>query len=166
MGVLRLAPGTYQLRVALHESGTARTGSVLVDLNVAEPKESVLRGFTLSSTLESRIPVAGYEREDPVLPTPPVTTRAFERADELIAYVELTNPDEKEFILVMDIHTPDGRSVSQAMGQPESDGKSVVVVSRRLALSTLESGDYQMAFRAVDADGEELAVRRTRFSVH
>ncbi len=166
MGKLRLEPGSYQLRVALYESGADRTGSVLVDLEVPALKAGLLRGMALSSVMESRIPVAGYNRVDAVLPMPPVTTRTFDRADELILYVELINPDEKDFNLVMDMRTVDGRPVMYVEDKaPSSDGEPVLLVSRRVALSDLESGEYQVTFRAIDLDGDELAVRQTRFRV-
>ena len=166
MATLRLAPGSYQLRVALYESGAALTGSVFVDLEVPAPKAGLLRGVALSSTMESRVPVAGYDRVKAVLPTPLVTTRTFDRADELILYVELTNPDKKDFNFVMDIQTVDGRPVMHEKGQaPSSDGEPVLLVSRRVALSDFEPGGYQVNFRAIDLDGDELAVRRTLFRV-
>jgi len=166
MGMLRLAAGTYQLRVAVHESGAALTGSVLTDLEVPEPDDGVLRGAALSSIQQAQIPVAGYDREKTSLPTPITTTRLFHGDDELLAYIEVANPDERSFNLVLEILDPSGRSVKHVEGKaPGTREETVAVLSMRVALGTLAPDDYRLAIRAVDAEGKDIAERRVNFTV-
>ena len=83
-----LAPGRYQLRVAAREALGGRTGSVFLDLDV--PDFAVLP-VAVSDVLltSSRAEQTATGKSTPafgaLLPTPPVTTRAFTTADTLTA---------------------------------------------------------------------------------
>ena len=164
--VLRLPPGSYQLRVVVHETGAGRTGSVVSHLEVPKLEEGLLRGVALSSKAESRIPMAGLEGDLAALPGPLSATRHFRRNDELIAYVELLNPSGKDLRLVMALRSEDGRTVTRFEdAAPETSGKSVLVVSRRFPLSELARGDYRLDIRAMSLDGREFAARQAAFAV-
>ena len=83
---LELPPGSYQLRVAVRESG-GRTGSVFYDLFVPDFAKDPLSisGIVVSSAAAGAVPTAGAIPEiGDALKTPPTTSRVFSAADELL----------------------------------------------------------------------------------
>jgi VWFA-related protein len=88
---LELPPGSYQLRVAVRESG-GRTGSVFYDLFVPDFAKDPLSisGIVVTSTAAGAVPTAGAIAElGDALKTPPTTSRVFSSADELAVLAEV-----------------------------------------------------------------------------
>jgi VWFA-related protein len=88
---LELAPGSYQLRVAVRESG-GKTGSVFYDLTVPDFSKDPLSmsGVIVSSSTAGGVPTAGSVPEiGEALKTPPTTSRVFSASDELSVLAEV-----------------------------------------------------------------------------
>ena len=88
---LELLPGSYQLRVAVKESG-GRTGSVFYDLFVPDFAKDPLSisGVVVSSLAAGAMPTAGAIAEiGDALKTPPTTSRVFSTSDELSVLAEV-----------------------------------------------------------------------------
>jgi hypothetical protein len=88
---LELPPGSYQLRVAVRESG-GRTGSVFYDLSVPDFAKDPLSisGVVVTSMAAGTVPTAGAIPEiGDALKTPPTTSRVFSSADELSVLAEV-----------------------------------------------------------------------------
>jgi VWFA-related protein len=88
---LELPPGSYQLRVAVRESG-GRTGSVFYDLSVPDFAKDPLSisGVVVTSMAAGTVPTAGAIAEiGDALKTPPTTSRVFSSADELSVLAEV-----------------------------------------------------------------------------
>jgi VWFA-related protein len=88
---LELPPGSYQLRVAVRESG-GRTGSVFYDLFVPDFAKDPLSisGVVVTSMAAGTVPTAGAIPEiGDALKTPPTTSRVFSSADELSVLAEV-----------------------------------------------------------------------------
>ena len=88
---LELPPGSYQLRVAVRESG-GRTGSVFYDLFVPDFAKDPLSisGVVVTSVAAGTVPTAGAIPEiGDALKTPPTTSRVFSSADELSVLAEV-----------------------------------------------------------------------------
>ena len=88
---LELPPGSYQLRVAVRESG-GKTGSVFYDLFVPDFAKDPLSisGVVVTSMAAGAVPTAGAIPEiGDALKTPPTTSRVFSSADELSVLAEV-----------------------------------------------------------------------------
>jgi VWFA-related protein len=88
---LELPPGSYQLRIAVRESG-GRTGSVFYDLLVPDFSKDPLgiSGIIVSSLAAGAVPTAGAIPEiGDALKTPPTTSRVFSAGDELSVLAEV-----------------------------------------------------------------------------
>jgi VWFA-related protein len=87
-----LPPGRYQLRVAAHDVGSARVGSVNFDLDVPDYGKLPLSmsGLLLTSRAGTKILTA---RGDPLLqrtmPAPPVALRTFPKDDDVLVLAEI-----------------------------------------------------------------------------
>jgi hypothetical protein len=164
---LRLRPGRYQLRAAVREVGGGHVGTVVTELQVPDVDDAVLRGLAITSEREARVPVAGFGEIGSALPVAPATTRTFDGEDVLIAFLEVTADRDEDFELLLEVRNgSDDAIVSQVGGPapPRRDGE-VLMLSKRVALSRLEPGDYRLVFRALSPEGEALSERSDRFSV-
>ena len=89
---VELPPGRYQLRVAAHDSGSGKVGTVIYDLDVPDFSKGALSmsGIAITSTAGSVQPTL---RADPqlvqVLPGPPIGRRTFQRDDEMALFAEV-----------------------------------------------------------------------------
>ena len=167
MRVLRLEPGSYRIQSVVHEVDTGHVASVESNLEVPELRKATLRGVTLTSELESRIPVAsdasdGWSRG--YLPSPePV----FGRADKLLALVELANPKGKRRLqLNLQVLDEEASQVFFAVSPVQATDKGrPVVVSKEVPLVDFAPGQYRVAFRLQTRTGKKLAERQAAFTV-
>ena len=77
---LSLAPGRYQLRIAVREQARGRAGAVYCDLIVPDPKKEplVMSGLVVSATGAGRVPSASIDSGfSAMLEGPPTTVRTF-----------------------------------------------------------------------------------------
>jgi hypothetical protein len=88
-----LAPGSYQLRVALREMSAGLAGTVFVDVDVADLRAAtVIDGILIGAASARAVPASA---PDAALltrwPLPPTTRRLFTRADTLAAFVRIVS---------------------------------------------------------------------------
>jgi hypothetical protein len=89
---LELAPGRYQLRVAVREGNSKKAGMVTYDLDVPDFTKAplVMSGVALTSAMSGAAPT--IRPKDPLeklLPGPLTTFREFSQADELALFTEI-----------------------------------------------------------------------------
>ena len=154
-----LEPGRYQVRVASHETGGGRSGSILYDLEVPDFSEGPLQmsGIALASADASRTPTAKADEQfREVLPTQPTTLRDFVLGDELFVFSEIYDNETDTS------HTVDIRTTIRA-----DDGRVVFDLTDERSSDELEGkrGGYGHALR-IPLDGVEpgLYVLRTEAS--
>ena len=90
--VLKVPPGTYQLRIGARDGG-GDVGTVIYDLEAPDFSKGpiAMSGLVLTSTTSARIQTAtpgGNDLKD-VLPAPPSASREFPRGDDLAVFAEI-----------------------------------------------------------------------------
>jgi VWFA-related protein len=171
MTVLELRPGTYRLRVGVHENGAGFTGSVHYDLEVPKQAddEPVMSGLFLTSRMNSEVPVAARDEDRKRVPVIPTTRRRFAPDDEITIYAETYKPKKKsaqtELTVETQIRRAGGEVVyeSRASADIKESSSKRLVYESRLDLSTLPPGQYILELLARDADGTPRAKRTTTF---
>jgi VWFA-related protein len=168
---VNLPPGRYQVRVAGHESGGGRLGSVYTELVVPDfAKEPfVMSGIVIASAAETQRTLTA--RPDPVLndvlPGPPATDRVFAPGEEVAVYVDVYDnvrtPAHRVDIQTT-VRAEDGRTVFQAAEERDSSelqgrrgGYSHVV---RVPLTGFAPGPYLLEVQASSRMGKEAAATR------
>ncbi|MGQ0735773.1 MAG: VWA domain-containing protein, partial [Acidobacteriota bacterium] len=87
-----LPPGRYQLRVAVREANTRRSGSVLCDVDVPDFFKEPMSMSSLALTSASSAVAPTARPKDPLaklLPAPLTTYREFAQADEIALFTEV-----------------------------------------------------------------------------
>jgi VWFA-related protein len=95
---MELSPGIYQVRIGARESGNAKVGTVLLDLDVPDfSKEKLaMSGLVITSASASGVPTARADDQfKDVLPGAPTTIRDFPRQDEVATFVEVYDNDTR-----------------------------------------------------------------------
>jgi VWFA-related protein len=173
---LSLPAGSYELRVAAHDSAGGRAGSVHYRLEVPDFGQTplVLSGVVLTSALGAFTPTP-YPDEAlrSVLPAPPVALRQFPQNDTFVVYCEAY--DNEAFIphrvdLTMAATADDGRvrfktaevhDVAELNGKP---GRYAFAV--RVPMRDLPIGSYVLTVRAQSTIGQQPpATRQIPFTV-
>ncbi len=172
-----LEPGRYQVRVASHETGGGRSGSILYDLEVPDFSDGPLQmsGIALASADASRTPTAKADEQfREVLPTQPTTLRDFVLGDELFVFSEIYD-NETDTSHTVDIRTTvradDGRVVFDLSDERSSDelegkrgGYGHVL---RIPLEGVEPGLYVLRTEARSRlDRDASAAREVPFRLH
>jgi hypothetical protein len=172
---LELAPGRYQLRVAVYETAGGARGSVLYDLDVPDFRSQALSmsGIVMTSVAAAEQPTPRFDDRlkselQSVLPGPPGARRVFARSDEMAAFVEAYvggGAKSAELTVTTTLTAATGAVVFR------SDQKRRVVAERcqialRLPMNELAPGTYTLAFAAdaAPAAGKPI-VRQVSFAV-
>ena len=172
MLVLELPPGSYQLRIGVHETGADRIGSVYYDLDVpgTADDDPVMSGLLLTSRDDSGIPVAASEEDKKRVPVIPSTRRRFASDDELIVYAEAFEPKKEsartDLTLQALVRSAAGDVVYQLGNRDEMKTRSSDHLSQefRIDLSRLPPGHFTLELQTLDEDGSIRANRSTLFS--
>ena len=173
---LELPPGRYQLRVAAHDGGGRKTGSVLYDLDVPDFSKLPfsMSGIALGSALEDATPLARIDEQlRALLPAVPSAQLTFSPGDELVLFVEVyDNQGDKphKVDLAATITTDDGAELfkmdevrDSTEMQSKRGGYGYVA---RLPLRGLEAGSYVLTVSARSRLGDgPSAERQTIFRV-
>ena len=173
---LELPPGRYQLRLAAHDSGGRKAGSVLYDLEVPDFSKLPLSmsGMALGSALDAVTPLARIDDQlRAFLPVVPSSRRTFSTNDELVLFVEVyDNQGDKphKVEIAATITTDEGRQLfkmDEVRDSTEMQGKrGGYGYVARLPLRGLEAGSYVLTVSARSRLGEgPSAERQTVFSV-
>jgi VWFA-related protein len=171
---LTLAPGDYQLRIAVAEHAVGATGSVLCDVSVPDPATPGLRMTPiLASSGEALALPSAYN--DPgllrALGGPPTTARTFDGGDTLSAYVELVDGgasavrDVDILTVVRDAH---GRDIVRS---PQPKANAAVAAGQSFAyaidlpLKAFAAGNYVLRIEARAPGLAEPVARELAFAV-
>ncbi|MCM2257209.1 MAG: VWA domain-containing protein, partial [Vicinamibacteria bacterium] len=169
----RLPPGRHQLRVAAHDAGNGRVGSVVMDLTVPDFHREPLSisGIAIGSSIAQAMSTA---RPDPelgqALPTAPVASREFPRNDQAVAYAEVYDNEVEPHTL--DVTTTvtrleDGRvALSRSEEQASSSLRDRrIAVTVTLPVAELAAGTYVLKVATRTRTGSASAERVVPFSV-
>ena len=171
-----LGVGRYQLRVAAHDQGSGKAGSVVYDLTVPDFVRTPLAmsGIALTSASALAAPtLRPDEALKQVLPGPPVALRTFPQNDQIALFVEVydnqPSPPHKVDIRTT-VATGEGRvtiTAEETRDSSELKGRSGAYGYRAaMALKDLDPGDYVLTVAAKSRLVETPAVeRQLRFTV-
>jgi hypothetical protein len=166
---LDLAPGRYEVRVAVHDRGTGRVGSAHISATVPDYAGAPLELSGI--VLERARPSAAAGPVAAVVASLPTTVRAFGRDEPLTAFVRVyQGTARREPIQPVSVHT----RIETAAGALAVDHEFVVEASRfaadrgadcrmRIPLAQLEPGEYLLSIEAAVAD--RRVTREVRFTV-
>ena len=168
-----LPPGRHQLRVAAHDAGNDRTGSVLMDLSIPDFAKAPLSvsGIAIASAMAQTTPTA---RPDPelgqALPAAPAAWREFLRDDQVVAYAEVYDNEPAPHTLEVTTtvtRLDDGSVVSRSSQEHASDSlqERKVGVTATLPLPDLDDGTYVLKIAARTRHGGATAEREVPFTV-
>src|SRR5262249_6283369 len=114
---MEVPAGSYQLRVAAHDSTGGAVGSVLYDLDVPDFTKSrfAMSGLVLTSASAGRQPTTKADAElGSLLPGPPVAERAFPQNDQLAVFADVYDNDvtpAHKVDITMTLRSDEGRVV-------------------------------------------------------
>jgi VWFA-related protein len=170
-----LPAGRYQLRVAAHEGGEGRVGSVLYDLEVPDFARLPfsMSGLVLSSAAAIEPTIRQDEGLRQVLPGPPAGSRSFPQNDDIGVFTEVydnegSKPHKVDIVLTVTsaegtvlLKTEDVRDSADLGGNRGGYGYAT-----RLSLRTLPPGSYVMRIAATSRlGGGPAAKRQVQFAV-
>ena len=171
---LTLAPGEYQLRIGVRESGGGAAGSVLCDVVVPDPAVPGLAMTPIVVSTSSAITVPSAYNDPGLLWAlggPPTTARGFAGSDTLSAYVELIDAGAaaiRAIDLLTVVRDARGRDVVRS-AQPKANGR--VAAGRSFAyavdlpLRALAPGRYVLRIEARASGLAEPLARELTFDV-
>jgi len=173
---MELAPGRYELRVAVRDPGNSNVGAVSYDLEVPDflkPPIS-LSGLTLTSLAGAAMftPRADEQLKD-VLPAAPVAVRTFPQNDELALFAEVYDNSAStphEVSVVASVRADNGGIVYEAEEIMDSSALDAARASfpytARIPLYDIAPGEYVLDVEARSSVGTTLrASRRIGFTV-
>ena len=123
---LTLAPGEYQLRIGVRESGGGAAGSVLCDVVVPDPAVPGLAMTPIVVSTSSAITVPSAYNDPGLLWAlggPPTTARGFAGSDTLSAYVELDRRRRRRHPRHRPPHRGPRRARPRRRPQPAAEGQ-------------------------------------------
>jgi VWFA-related protein len=157
---ITLAPGRYQLRIGLRESGNGSMGTVFCDVQVPDFSHEPLSmsGMLITSGSSKLVPtvlsdnLVGHE----LLPGPATSSRTFPEGDTLAAYVEIYDNlrvANNVVAVTTRLVAEDGREVftsRDVLRAParRNDGPATLAVSRSIPLKDVRPGRYLLQVEA------------------
>ena len=162
--------GSYQLRVAAHDSSGGAVGSVLYDLEVPDFSKSriAMSGLVLTSAWGMRWPTAKQDAElGSLLPGPPVAMRSFPQNDQLAVFTDVydndVSPAHKDDISLT-LRSDAGRVVfknDEERNTADLAGKrGGFAYSTTLSLADFDPGLYVLKVEARSRLGNEVTASR------
>jgi hypothetical protein len=158
---LALAPGRYQLRIGVRETGAGMLGTVFYDLDVPDfTKEPLsMSGMLLTAATSPLVPglIADKLIGADLLPGPATSRRTFAQSDELALYAEIYDnlpaPQNHTIALTTRLLGEDGREVfaSRETRQGAAQGNvssSTFGLSKRISLKDVAPGRYLLRVEA------------------
>ncbi len=158
-----LAPGRYQLRVAVREGNTKKAGSVTFDLNVPDFAKSPLSmsSLALTSAMSSVAPT--IRPKDPLeklLPGPLSSDREFSPSDELAFFIEVydTIKQAHKVEIAATVKAEGGQTVFQSREERDSSerggGAGGYGFQARVPLKGMAPGLYVLRVEATARVGD------------
>jgi VWFA-related protein len=163
-------PGSYQLRVAAHDTNGGAVGSVLYDLEVPDFSKSrfAMSGLVLTSARAAMQPTAKPDQElRSLLPGPPVAARSFPQNDQIAIFTDVYDNDltpVHKVDITMTLRSDQGRvmfkneeerSTADLAGKPGGFGYATT-----LALSDFDPGLYVLRVEARSRLGNDVMASR------
>jgi hypothetical protein len=167
---MEVPAGSYQLRVAAHDSSGGAVGSVLYDLEVPDFSKSrfAMSGLVLTSASASSQPTAKADEElRSLLPGPPVAARSFPQNDQLAVFTDVYDNDVSpvhKVDIAMTLRADDGRvvfkneeerSTADLAGKPGGFGYATT-----LSLADFDPGLYVLKVEARSRLGNDVMASR------
>jgi len=158
-----LAPGRYQLRVAVRESNTKKAGSVTFDLEVPDFAKSPLLMSSLAITSAMSGAAPTVRPKDPLeklLPGPLSSYREFSAADELAFFVEVydTIKQAHKVEIAATVKAEGGQTVFQTREERDSSergtGAGGYGFQARVPLKDMAPGLYVLRVEATARVGD------------
>jgi VWFA-related protein len=176
---LALAPGRYQLRVGVRESGAGEMGTVFYDLTVPDYTANGLAMSGLLLTADSARSQFTAQPDDQLppdsLPAPATSRRAFSRSDVLSTFAEIYDNIASRDARRVDVQTTltgnDGVAVFSSRetlgGSPGTSAKNVrIPLAKQIALKDVRPGQYVLRVEArALGNAAQPAVRETTVTV-
>lgn len=170
VSALALDPGFYELRVATELSGGA-TGSVHTFVEVPDFKRELLSMSGVLLHVAPEEPAAPREEIDHVLPFVPTAQRAFNRADVVSAFVQVSQGTERRNALqavtlrvrVIDMQDKTVRDQSSSLNVGAFAANRTANSQIALATGALLPGQYLLNLEATM--GERQVQRKVRLTV-
>jgi VWFA-related protein len=167
-----LPPGRYQLRLAMVDGISQRTGSVHLDLEVpdfrAEPL--MMSGLVLTSALAARMRTAFANPNDDIrkaLPGPPTATREFRSGEELALVAEIYDNEARtphSVDITTSVLADDGREIYKHADERASaelgGGTGGYGYTARIPLQGVAPGLYVLKVEARSRLGKGRTVSR------
>lgn len=151
-------PGRYQIRVAAHDSGTRKLGSVIYDLDVPDFHKLPfgISGLALSSLGSGALMTARADDQmRAVLPAAPVSQRTFAQNDELTLFAEIYKKSGRTSSTVDVVTTVMNDERGAVFLHEETlepvalkDGSATYAVTVRVPLIGIAPGRYQLQLAA------------------
>ncbi len=168
-----LPPGRHQLRVAAHDGGNDRIGSVVMDLAIPDFHKDPLSisGIAIASAMAQAVPTARPDAElGNALPAAPAALREFLRNDQAIAYAEVYDNEKAPHTLEVTTtvtRLEDGSVVLRSSEEHASGSlrDRRVAVTTTLPLPDLADGTYVLKIAARTRTGSATAAREVPFTV-
>lgn len=173
---LDLPPGRYQVRVASHDAGVDRSGSVVYDLEIPDFDDLPLSvsGVVLTSVSGSSMVTARPDEElRGVLPAAPIAIRTFPQNDEITLFAEVydrTSSAPHRVDITTRIRSDEGTVYFNATEERDSSelqgARGGYGHTARVPLGGLPPGPYVLTVEAQSRVGNEApAIRDVRFWV-
>jgi hypothetical protein len=169
---LPLAPGRYQLRIGLRESGNGSVGTVFCDVHVPDFTREPLSmsGMLITSGASRLVPTV---LTDPLvapelLPGPATSRRTFREGDELTVYAEIYDNLKLGNNVVTVTTRLLGESGPEVFASRETlrvppraaGAPATLTVSRRVPLKSLRPGRYLLQVEAQPPGRDQKSVSR------
>jgi hypothetical protein len=173
-----LAPGRYQLRVGVRESGAGETGTVFYDLDVPDfgREPLMMSGLLLTAPSAQRAMTAQADDvAGKALPGPATSSRRFLTSDAVALYAEIyaaTGDIAPRIDVTTRLIAESGREVSVARDElaagvaASRDKSTTYALTRSVALRDVPPGSYLLRVEAQRrGEPERVAVRETPITV-
>ncbi|HEX5214979.1 MAG TPA: VWA domain-containing protein [Vicinamibacterales bacterium] len=167
-----VAPGQYQLRVAVHETAGDQGASTVLDLDVADPEKAPLSigAVLVTSASAQAMPTTGeLAHFKAALGTPPTAQREFTNANVITALAGIwQGKPAGDVEIVTTVTGPDNREVLKYAVRKTAADLAVAsggyVHTTTIPLGTLQPGGYALTITARSKSGD-AASRSLAFSV-
>lgn len=148
-----LAPGAYQLRVAVREAQSGSTGNLFLDLDVPDLSrqpvaiDSVLVGSSTSGATPTAAPQQALLKTWPMLPT---ARRAFPRSETLTAFTRIAGAAGQGMTIDIAITAGDGRTMLSVSRDVDASrlAPDAAPLALGISLAPFEPGEYTMTVSA------------------
>jgi hypothetical protein len=171
---LTLAPGAYQLRIAVHEQGGGASGSVICDLDVPDLAAPGLRMTPILASATSALQIPSAYTDDALLRAlggPATTRRAFGIQETLSIYAELIDAGAtaaRDVDLLTIVRDAQGKDIVKSpqprANQRVAPGQSFAY-GVDLPLKAFAPGRYVLRVEARAAGLDEPLARELAFDV-